>query len=80
MSNFPCFSDITIQNIVLDSSWFKSSSRLCAYISCEALREVDTSKILSEVLKEQFSGMFYCHFCFHACSLIISVSFVISNV
>ncbi|KAL5994497.1 hypothetical protein ACLOJK_024550 [Asimina triloba] len=44
--------DIAIQNIVLEAPWFKSSSRLCAYISCDALREVQTSKILSEVLSD----------------------------
>lgn len=43
--------DMEIQNTVLDSSWFKSAKRLCPYISCEALREVDTTKILSETLK-----------------------------
>lgn len=79
-SNFLCFSDITIQNIVLDSSWFKSSSRLCAYISCETLREVDTSRILLEVLKEQDTGMFYGHICFHACFHVISDAIVASKV
>ncbi|KAJ6849520.1 5-formyltetrahydrofolate cyclo-ligase, mitochondrial isoform X1 [Iris pallida] len=44
--------DVEVQNIVLGSSWFNSASRLCAYISCEALREVDTSRVLSEVLKQ----------------------------
>ncbi|OVA11953.1 5-formyltetrahydrofolate cyclo-ligase [Macleaya cordata] len=44
--------DTAIQNLVLDSSWFKSSKRLCAYISCAALREVDTSQILSEILSD----------------------------
>ncbi|XP_072989163.1 5-formyltetrahydrofolate cyclo-ligase, mitochondrial [Typha latifolia] len=43
--------DLAIQNIVLNSSWFKSSASLCAYISCEALREVDTSRIVAEVLR-----------------------------
>ncbi|WOL08047.1 hypothetical protein Cni_G16799 [Canna indica] len=43
--------DVEIQNFVLDSSWFKSSKGLCAYISCDALREVDTSRIVAEVLK-----------------------------
>ncbi|XP_065046619.1 5-formyltetrahydrofolate cyclo-ligase, mitochondrial-like [Musa acuminata AAA Group] len=43
--------DVAIQNLVLNSPWFKSSKGLCAYISCEALREVDTSKIVAEVLK-----------------------------
>ncbi|OWM90459.1 hypothetical protein CDL15_Pgr014762 [Punica granatum] len=43
--------DDAIQRIVLDAPWFRSSQRLCAYISCSALREVDTSKILSEILQ-----------------------------
>ncbi|KAG8379051.1 hypothetical protein BUALT_Bualt07G0048100 [Buddleja alternifolia] len=43
--------DDAIQNIVLEAPWFKSCKRLCAYISCGALREVDTTKILSEILK-----------------------------
>ncbi|KAK4747301.1 hypothetical protein SAY87_026338 [Trapa incisa] len=45
------FEDDAIQRIVLDAQWFRSSQRLCAYISCSALREVDTSKILSEILR-----------------------------
>ncbi|XP_022921536.1 5-formyltetrahydrofolate cyclo-ligase, mitochondrial-like isoform X1 [Cucurbita moschata] len=43
--------DNAIQNIVLEAPWFKSSQRLCAYVSCSALREVDTSRILSETLQ-----------------------------
>ncbi|CAK9184737.1 unnamed protein product [Ilex paraguariensis] len=43
--------DNAIQNIVLEAPWFKSRKRLCAYISCSALREVDTSKVLSEILQ-----------------------------
>uniref|UniRef100_A0A2P2QL58 5-formyltetrahydrofolate cyclo-ligase n=1 Tax=Rhizophora mucronata TaxID=61149 RepID=A0A2P2QL58_RHIMU len=43
--------DDAIQNLVLEASWFKSSQRLCAYISCSALREVDTSRLLSEILQ-----------------------------
>lgn len=43
--------DETIQSLVLDAPWFKSSQRLCAYISCSSLREVDTSKILSRILQ-----------------------------
>ncbi|KAK3440062.1 5-formyltetrahydrofolate cyclo-ligase, mitochondrial [Eucalyptus grandis] len=43
--------DETIQSLVLDAPWFKSSQSLCAYISCSALREVDTSKILSQILQ-----------------------------
>ncbi|XVE54879.1 hypothetical protein DITRI_Ditri03aG0117800 [Diplodiscus trichospermus] len=42
--------DDIIQSIVLEAPWFKSSQRLCAYISCSALREVDTSKLLSGIL------------------------------
>ncbi|KAF0905859.1 hypothetical protein E2562_008894 [Oryza meyeriana var. granulata] len=42
--------DQAIQNAILNTSWFKESKRLCAYISCVQLREVDTSKILAEVL------------------------------
>ncbi|XWS34907.1 hypothetical protein CRYUN_Cryun21dG0077500 [Craigia yunnanensis] len=42
--------DNAIQNIVLESSWFKASKSLCAYISSPALREADTSRIISEVL------------------------------
>ncbi|XP_022776007.1 5-formyltetrahydrofolate cyclo-ligase, mitochondrial-like isoform X2 [Durio zibethinus] len=42
--------DNAIQNIVLESSWFKASKSLSAYISSPALREVDTSRIISEVL------------------------------
>lgn len=43
--------DSAIQSIVLEAPWFKSSQRLCAYVSCSALREVDTSRILSETLQ-----------------------------
>ncbi|PIN05702.1 5-formyltetrahydrofolate cyclo-ligase [Handroanthus impetiginosus] len=43
--------DDAIQSLVLEAPWFKSCKRLCAYISCAALREVDTSKVLSEILK-----------------------------
>uniref|UniRef100_A0A5B7BFS2 5-formyltetrahydrofolate cyclo-ligase n=1 Tax=Davidia involucrata TaxID=16924 RepID=A0A5B7BFS2_DAVIN len=42
--------DNAIQSIVLKAPWFKSSKSLCAYVSCDDLREVDTSKILSEIL------------------------------
>ncbi|KAF8669380.1 hypothetical protein HU200_051722 [Digitaria exilis] len=42
--------DLAIQTTILDSSWFKASKRLCAYISCRQLREVDTSKILAKCL------------------------------
>ncbi|KAL6559436.1 5-formyltetrahydrofolate cyclo-ligase, mitochondrial [Orobanche gracilis] len=43
--------DDVIQRIILEAPWFRSCRRLCAYISCGALREVDTSKIISEILK-----------------------------
>ncbi|MBA0717190.1 hypothetical protein Golax_005027, partial [Gossypium laxum] len=39
-----------IQNIVVESSWFKASKSLCAYVSSPALLEVGTSRIISEVL------------------------------
>ncbi|RYR09480.1 hypothetical protein Ahy_B05g077833 [Arachis hypogaea] len=47
--------DDAIQNIISESPWFKSSLRLCAYISCSALREVDTSKLLSQILQDPVS-------------------------
>ncbi|KAF2316017.1 hypothetical protein GH714_040812 [Hevea brasiliensis] len=43
--------DNAIQSIVLEAPWFKSSRSLCAYISCTSLREVDTSKLLTEILR-----------------------------
>ncbi|KAL9243194.1 hypothetical protein vseg_017109 [Gypsophila vaccaria] len=43
--------DDVIQQTVLNAPWFKESRRVCAYISCRPLREVDTSKILSEILQ-----------------------------
>ncbi|XP_057516249.1 5-formyltetrahydrofolate cyclo-ligase, mitochondrial-like [Amaranthus tricolor] len=43
--------DDVIQHLILDAPWFKSTRRLCAYISCRALREVDTSKILASILQ-----------------------------
>ncbi|XP_066342955.1 5-formyltetrahydrofolate cyclo-ligase, mitochondrial-like [Miscanthus floridulus] len=42
--------DLAIQTTILDSAWFKASKRLCAYISYQQLREVDTSKILEGCL------------------------------
>ncbi|XP_062160297.1 5-formyltetrahydrofolate cyclo-ligase, mitochondrial-like isoform X2 [Alnus glutinosa] len=44
--------DNAIQRIVLGAPWFKASKSLCAYISSAALREVDTSRIVSEVLSK----------------------------
>uniref|UniRef100_A0A5B6YX33 5-formyltetrahydrofolate cyclo-ligase n=1 Tax=Davidia involucrata TaxID=16924 RepID=A0A5B6YX33_DAVIN len=43
--------DNAIQSLVLKAPWFKSCKRLCAYISCSALREVDTLQVLSEILQ-----------------------------
>ncbi|CAK7322916.1 unnamed protein product [Dovyalis caffra] len=43
--------DDAIQSLVLEAPWFKSSQRLCAYITCSALHEVDTSKLLSQILQ-----------------------------
>ncbi|XP_044488404.1 5-formyltetrahydrofolate cyclo-ligase, mitochondrial-like isoform X2 [Mangifera indica] len=48
--------DNVIQNIVIESSWFKDSRNLCAYISCAALREVDTSRIVSEILSNPINA------------------------
>lgn len=42
--------DEAIQRIVMEAPWFKACKGLCAYISCSALREVDTSRILSHIL------------------------------
>lgn len=44
------YEDNAIQNIVLEAPWFRSSNTICAYISSAALREVDTSRVLSEIL------------------------------
>ncbi|CAH1443036.1 unnamed protein product [Lactuca virosa] len=43
--------DDAIQNLILEAPWFKSCKGLCAYISCSALREVDTSKVLQHILQ-----------------------------
>ncbi|XP_055828313.1 5-formyltetrahydrofolate cyclo-ligase, mitochondrial isoform X2 [Solanum dulcamara] len=43
--------DEAIQRIVLEAPWFKACKGLCAYIRCSALREVDTSRILSHILR-----------------------------
>ncbi|XP_058758620.1 5-formyltetrahydrofolate cyclo-ligase, mitochondrial-like [Vicia villosa] len=44
------------KDIILGAPWFKSSLRLCAYISCNALQEVDTFKLLSHILQPQPNG------------------------
>uniref|UniRef100_A0A7N0VGC4 5-formyltetrahydrofolate cyclo-ligase n=1 Tax=Kalanchoe fedtschenkoi TaxID=63787 RepID=A0A7N0VGC4_KALFE len=43
--------DKEIRDVVVGAPWFKSCTGLCAYISCSALREVDTSAILAEILQ-----------------------------
>ncbi|KAH7570189.1 hypothetical protein JRO89_XS05G0065200 [Xanthoceras sorbifolium] len=55
--------DNVIQNIVLESPWFKASKSLCAYISCATLREVDTSRIVSDILSNPDNGLseFFTH-------------------
>lgn len=42
--------DDAIQKQILASDWFQKSERICGYISCGALREVATEKIVSSVL------------------------------
>ncbi|PQQ18207.1 5-formyltetrahydrofolate cyclo-ligase mitochondrial isoform X4 [Prunus yedoensis var. nudiflora] len=44
--------DAAIQSIVVNAPWFKSSKSVCAYISSPALREVDTTRIVSEILSK----------------------------
>ena len=57
--SLPWISDNAIQSIVLEASWFKARKSLCAYISSPALREVDTSRIISEVLSSPAKGFFF---------------------
>ncbi|KAK4261234.1 hypothetical protein QN277_004261 [Acacia crassicarpa] len=42
--------DDAVQRVVLEAPWFKNSTSICAYISSNALREVETSKIVSAIL------------------------------
>lgn len=51
------FSDTAIQSIVLNASWFKYSKSICAYISSSDLREVDTSRFVSEILSKPANGV-----------------------
>ncbi|XP_038692719.1 5-formyltetrahydrofolate cyclo-ligase, mitochondrial isoform X2 [Tripterygium wilfordii] len=46
--------DNAIQNIVLEAPWFRASESMCAYISCASLREVDTSRIVSETKRKLY--------------------------
>lgn len=68
--------DSAIQNVILEAPWFKTCKRLCAYISCKALREVDTSNILSEVLQSPAKGLSYASLSvllFLSCRVIVKV-------
>ncbi|KAL6189786.1 hypothetical protein ACLB2K_036188 [Fragaria x ananassa] len=49
--------DAEIQSIVLSAPWFKYSRSICAYISSPELREVDTSRIVSEILSKPGNGV-----------------------
>ncbi len=51
--------DEAIQKHVLATDWFRNSQRVCAYVSCASLREVETSKIVAYLLQRQheFPGM-----------------------
>lgn len=51
------YTDDVIQHLILDAPWFQSTRRLCAYISCRALREVDTSKVLASILQSSDKGL-----------------------
>lgn len=53
-----CSIDDAIQRIVLEAPWFKSSRRVCAYVSCDPLREVDTSMILSGIMSVDTKGLY----------------------
>ncbi|KAL6187411.1 hypothetical protein ACLB2K_038810 [Fragaria x ananassa] len=48
--------DAEIQSIVLSAPWFKYIKSVCAYISSPELREVDTSRIVSEILSKPGNG------------------------
>ncbi|KAH9550052.1 hypothetical protein CY35_10G053000 [Sphagnum magellanicum] len=45
--------DEAIQKHVLATDWFRNSQRVCAYVSCASLREVETSKIMAYLLQRQ---------------------------
>jgi 5-formyltetrahydrofolate cyclo-ligase len=46
-------SDEAIQKHVLAADWFINSLRVCAYVSCAKLQEVETSKIMACLLQRQ---------------------------
>jgi 5-formyltetrahydrofolate cyclo-ligase len=45
--------DEAIQKHVLAADWFRNSQRVCAYVSCARLQEVETSKIMACLLQRQ---------------------------
>lgn len=45
--------DEAIQKHVLSADWYQNSKRICAYVSCASLREVETSHIMSDLLEKQ---------------------------
>jgi len=51
--------DEEIQKHILAADWYQNSKRICAYVSCSTLREVDTSYIMADLLgkQQQDSGM-----------------------
>lgn len=51
----------------MEAPWFKACKRLCAYISCSALREVDTTRILSHILGSHSEVCFYASKCLAKC-------------
>ncbi|XP_056682567.1 5-formyltetrahydrofolate cyclo-ligase, mitochondrial-like isoform X1 [Spinacia oleracea] len=53
--------DNTIQHAVLEAHWFQSANGLCAYVNCDALREVDTSKFLSKILCNEAKEHYKCY-------------------
>ncbi|KAL2652510.1 hypothetical protein R1flu_020638 [Riccia fluitans] len=61
LRNFPLESrleeDKAIQKHVLSADWFAQSRSLCAYLSCAALREVDTNQIVASILQHDASEM-----------------------
>ena len=43
--------DEEIQKHILAANWYQKSKRICAYVSCSSLREVDTSYIMYRLAK-----------------------------
>lgn len=57
LRNFPAElkreEDEAIQKHVLSAEWYQKSKRICAYVSCASLREVETSLIIADLLEKQ---------------------------